>query len=88
MTAAPEPWGPWAPDLDAAERLARFRSLRTLVQVFAGPDHALVAALANAEIDPAAANAAWEALSTTPSLTRRRVLSTFAAIHRPKRGAL
>jgi len=50
--AMPDAFGPWAAGLDPAERLARLRSLRALVQVFAGPTHSLVAALAQAEGDP------------------------------------
>src|SRR3954469_17333702 len=64
--AMPDAFGPWAAGLDPAERLARLRSLRALVQVFAGPTHSLVAALAQAEGDPGdeAAALAWEALLT------------------------
>jgi hypothetical protein len=45
MTDRPDPFGPWVPDLDPAERLARYRSLRALVQVFAGARHPLVIGL-------------------------------------------
>lgn len=84
MTGQPDPIRPWVPDLDPAERLARLRSLRALVQVFAGPRHPLVVALARAEADPsdAAALAAWEAMNTLPSLTRRRILGSLATLLR------
>lgn len=80
--AAPDPFGPWAPDIDDSERLARYRSLRALCQIFCGPAHPLTAALARAEVDPAAAQAAWEALTTVPSLQRRRVLGSLATLMR------
>jgi hypothetical protein len=49
LTAQPDAIGPWAPGLTLAERLARLRSLRALVQVFAGASYSLVLALARAE---------------------------------------
>jgi hypothetical protein len=49
--------------------------------VFAGPDHP--STLANAETDPAAAEAAWTALNTVPAVPRRKILATFAAVNRP-----
>jgi hypothetical protein len=72
----PDQFGPWAAGLDPAERLARYRSLRALCQLFCGPRHPLVVALAAAEADPAdeAAALAWQALLTLPSLQRRRIL--------------
>jgi hypothetical protein len=81
VTAVPEPWGPWTPNLPEPERIGRLRSLQTLVCVFAGPDHPFAAALANAETDPAAA--AWTALNTVPAVPRRKILATFAAVNRP-----
>jgi hypothetical protein len=83
VTAIPEAWGPWAPNLPEPERIGRLRSLQTLVRVFAGPDHPFAAALANAETDPAAAAAAWTALNTVPAVPRRKILATFAAVNRP-----
>jgi hypothetical protein len=86
----PDRFGPWVPDLDPAERLARYRSLRALCQIFAGPDHPLVLALAKAEADPSdeAAALAWEALMGMPSLKRRRILGSLATLMRgPDAGA-
>lgn len=84
MTERPDPFGPWAPDLEPAERLARYRSLRALCQIFAGPDHPLVLVLARAEADPSdeAAAQAWEALMTLPTIRRRRILASLATLTR------
>lgn len=78
----PDSFGPWAADLDPAERLARLRSLRALVQLLAGARHPLVEALARAEADPRdhAALEAWEALMTIPALRRRRILGSLAQL--------
>ena len=82
MSAAPDAFGPWAPGLGPAERLARLRSLRALVQIFADASHPLVIALARAESDPsdAAAQAAWDALTTMPTRPRRHVLASLARL--------
>jgi hypothetical protein len=85
MTGRPDQFGPWADGIDSAERLARFRSLRALVQVFAGPRHPLVVALAQAEADPtddAAALLAWECLTAMPTIRRRRILASLATLIR------
>jgi hypothetical protein len=84
VTERPDQFGPWVPDLDPAERLARIRGLRALVQIFGGPDHPLGEALARAEVDPSdeAAIAAWDALMTMPSLKRRRILASLATLTR------
>ncbi len=77
-------WGPWRPDLDPAERLARFRSLRSLVKVLIGPAAAdLVEVLRQAEANDEAATRASAMFGSLPALARRRVLATFAAIHAP-----
>jgi hypothetical protein len=78
----PDSFGPWVADLDPAERLARLRSLRALVQVFAGAKHPLVVALAAAEADPTdeAALMAWRALETMPARSRRHVLASLAEL--------
>lgn len=82
VTEQPDAFGPWAADLDPAERLARMRSLRALVQVFCGARHPLVEALARAEVDPGdhAALEAWEALERMPARSRRNVLCSLAEL--------
>ncbi len=80
-------YGLWSDTTDPCERVARLRSLRTLVRVFAGPAGTTAeAALAAAEIDPAMVGTAVDALDRLPALTLRRVLSTYAGIHRPSGG--
>lgn len=83
----PDAFGPWVAGLDPAERLARLRGLRALVQVFAGARHPLVLALARAEADPsdAAALAAWESLMSLPARSRRNVLGSLATLTRAGR---
>jgi hypothetical protein len=84
MPERPDLIGPWADDIDPAERLARYHSLRALVQVFCGSTHPLVLALARAEVDHSddAARLAWQALETMPSRTRRSVLCSMATLMR------
>lgn len=78
----PDAFGPWAADLDPAERIARMRSLRALCQIFCGARHPLVEALARAEVDPGdrAALEAWEALERIPARSRRNVLASLAQL--------
>jgi hypothetical protein len=80
----PDAIGPWVPDLPPDERLARYRSLRALIQIFCGSHHPLVMALARAESDPtdAAARAAWALLMEMPARPRRHVLASFATLLR------
>lgn len=76
-------FGPWVPRLPAGERRARWRALRALATVFAGPASPLVAALHDAETDRAAARRALKLLDAVPPLPRRRILSLFALVHAP-----
>ena len=77
-------WGPWAPDLEAGERLARLRSLRAIAHLQLGRrgEH-LAGLLRRAEADPDALVPAVAALNRLASLDRRHVLASFAALHRP-----
>jgi hypothetical protein len=79
---APDRFGPWADGLTDAERLARIRGLRALVQIFAGARHPLVIALARAETDVTdeALLLAWELLMSAPSRTRRHILASFGQL--------
>jgi hypothetical protein len=89
MAGQPEPgFGPWASDLDDAERLARFRSMRTLAVVFAGPASPLVSELRQAEINPSAAERALALLEALPPTKRRRLLSVYLAVHQAARKAM
>jgi hypothetical protein len=82
------PYGPWIPDLDPAERIARFRSLASLAALLLGSGHHLVVALRRAETDPGAWATARTLLEAVPALTQRRLLSTYAAVHSPMRNSV
>jgi hypothetical protein len=74
-------YGPWSPGCRGHdERKAQLRSLAALAAVYLGSDHSLVDVLRAAESDPMAFIAAEDAIARVPSLTRRRILSTFSAI--------
>lgn len=77
-------WGPFRPDLEPGERLARTRALRAVAHLVTGPRGAdLCARLREAERDPAALPLALGALDRLAPVDRRHVLATFAALHRP-----
>lgn len=63
-----------------AEQVARLRELRALAMLMLGPAHPATQSLARAASDPAAADAALDALATLPALSRRRLLSNFSAL--------
>jgi len=79
-------FGPWAPNLKAAERKARWRSLLALATVFAGADHPLCASLRAAERDRAARADALVQLDALPALLRRRLLAAYSRVHNGARG--
>jgi hypothetical protein len=62
------------------ERSSRVRELRIAARLMLGPCHPVVAALADAIVDPAAIGAAVDAIAALPALTRRRLLSALAAV--------
>jgi hypothetical protein len=76
-------YGPFVPDLDPAERLARTRSLRALAIVFAHRHQELITALRAAETDPAALHRANDLLDRLPALNRRRLLAVYLDLARP-----
>jgi hypothetical protein len=76
-------FGPFVPGVVDVERIAELRSLAALVAVFTGSANPLVAVLRQAETDPEAAAQAQELLDRVPSLTRRRLLSTFGSVTWP-----
>jgi hypothetical protein len=84
--SVPPRYGPWSPDLEPAERSARFRALAALVAILRGSGCPLVHALRAAEHDTGAAARAFELFEDLPALSLRRILSTFAAIHSPTVG--
>lgn len=76
----PRDFGPWIEGLTADERRARWRCLATLALVYAGGAHPLLRACVAAEVDPGAAGTAWAALESLPALTKRRLLTCYAAL--------
>jgi hypothetical protein len=81
------PFGPWSPNaaVDHIERGKQFRSLAMGAAVFFGANHPLVRELRCAETDNDAAARALAMLDTTPTLTRRRLLSVFGSVTWPRR---
>ena len=76
-------FGPWAPGLEAAEQLARLRSLRAIAMGVARWDHVLHAALRRAEtLAPADLAAAHAAIESAPALTKRRLLTSYSELMR------
>jgi hypothetical protein len=83
-TPAPLAFGPWSRGIDPIERDAQLRCLAGLAAAFVGSAHPLVAALRTTERDAEAAARALQMPDALPSLTRRRLLTTFGAVTRPK----
>jgi hypothetical protein len=81
--AKPDRFGPWAAELTPAERTARLRSLRSLARLLAPSETQRLITLRMAETDPAALDDAYQRLLAVPALIQRRILSTFAELHRP-----
>lgn len=81
-------FGPWMPGISSAERIARLRALQAIAYLHAGPRaEALCNRLRDAEHDPAALPDAMAALDLLAPVDRRRILASFAAIHRPSLAA-
>jgi hypothetical protein len=79
------PFGPWAAHVDGVEKIAQFRALAMGAAVYCGSGHKLVGELRKAETDEAAAARALELFDRLPSLRRRHIIATFAAVMRPRR---
>jgi hypothetical protein len=78
-----ETWGPWDSKIDPAERLARLRSLRTIVTAMFGDDRPrpLARALFLAESqDPTDLQVAAIEFERFPALDRRKVLSVYGKV--------
>lgn len=74
-------WGPFRPDIEPPERLARLRSLRVVVHLLVGPRGVeLEKHLRDAETDRPALLRALDALDRLAPLDRRRVLASYAAV--------
>lgn len=78
-------WGPWAHGITHSERLARVRSLRTLVHARWGIEHPLVVALFIAEsLDDADLATALAALDAVPTRDQRNLVSLYQAVNTMK----
>jgi hypothetical protein len=73
-------FGPWHPDIDAPERLARLRSMRALAGVFCHHHPQFAEALRAAETDQAELERALQLLDELPALNRRRLLASYGAM--------
>lgn len=84
MIPARNAFGPWRPDIDPAERLARLRSMRAIARLTLGPrGEAFTETLRRAETDPDQLEPALHQLEALAALDRRTVLASYAALHRP-----
>jgi hypothetical protein len=73
-------FGPWARDIDPAERLARLRSMRALALVHCRHEIDFLKSLQRAETDATALPVALEQLDRLPALRRRHLLATYAQL--------
>lgn len=74
-------FGPWAPNLQPCERVARCRSLRAVARVLAGRRaEALCDALACAEADATHLDRALVALDRLAPLDRRGILASYGPV--------
>lgn len=71
-------YGPWQTGLTNVERVARFRSLAALCAIYIGSASQVVEAMRRAEGgEESAAFLALQLFEQLPSLTKRRILSTW-----------
>jgi hypothetical protein len=77
-------FGPWAPGIADAERLARLRAMRGLALVLTRGETAFIDALTRAERDPTALATAAELLERVPARQRRNLLCTYAVLAKQK----
>ena len=78
--SGPAAWGPFLPNVEPAERLARLRGLRVAVRLICGTrGRDVEAALRQAERNDAALPNAEREFDRLASLDRRRILSSFGS---------
>ena len=75
-------YGPFQPDLDPAERVARLRAMQALCLGFARQHPEVGRTLAAAESDPGRLPVAQELIAKLPAKNRRRLLATYADLVR------
>jgi hypothetical protein len=73
-------FGPWARDIDPAERLARLRGMRALALVHCRHETDFINTLRRAETDDKALPDAFDELERLPALRRRHLLATYAQL--------
>ena len=78
-----EPFGPFRDGMDDKERTAQLRTLRALVRVYFGLPE-LQRLLRIGETDCSVLPRALEMFDAVPAVKKRRILGTFAAIHKPE----
>jgi hypothetical protein len=77
--------GPFSPTLrEQVERVAQLRGMSTAAFMLLGPDHELWRKLRAGETDPVAFARAHEMVEALPSLRRRQLLATHAAVTWPR----
>lgn len=81
MIPTADRWGPFTPDLDEPERIARCRCLRAVVHLTTSPrGEAASRLLQNAERDPIALGAAARALNAMDATDKRHVWASYARL--------
>lgn len=83
MIAPCDQWGPFAPSLSPAERVARLRALRALAHLLLGlRGRDLCRLLREAESDDALLGVVALTIDTLPSRDRRNLLASYGALER------
>ncbi|SDO52165.1 hypothetical protein SAMN05216360_12540 [Methylobacterium phyllostachyos] len=84
MIRPADAFGPWAANITPSERTARLRAMQAIARLSCGPrSDTLCALLRLAETDPDTLEAAAAALARLEPLDYRRVLASYAQVHRP-----
>jgi hypothetical protein len=73
-------FGPWSAGLERVEERAQLRLMGGVAASFIGCRHALIATLRKAEEDADAKAEGLRMFGILPSLTRRRIVSTFSGV--------
>ncbi len=73
-------FGPWTPNLNHAERVARLRAMRALALLLCRPHSNFIKTLQQAETDPGALPAALDLLDHLPALRRRHLLAAYGQL--------
>lgn len=83
MIPVADRWGPFTPELDEPERIARCRCLSAVVHLTTGPrGETATRLLQAAERDPAALSDAAHALNAMDATDKRHVWASYARLSR------